>query len=95
MNNAIELVSPTYVITAVKRKTRAKVFEDWRVGDEIRFSTEMVPKAGASGGGVYASYFAAENLTQGTVAYKSQTEMTGMFSDWRGIFEIQPKEGAN
>lgn len=53
----------------------------------------MKYRSGASGGGSYASYFDAENLTQGTVATKSQTEMYGMFGKY-GVFEIKPKEAA-
>lgn len=85
--SAIELTSGRYRITEIKCKTRAKVFEDWRVSDIIRFSTVMASTSGASGGGNYASYFDAENITQGTVATKSQTEMCGMFGKY-GAFEM-------
>lgn len=86
---SIVLTSKTYVITTINRKTRAEGFRDWRVGDFVRFHTEMESAGRASGGGVYASTFEAENVTQGTVITKSQTQMAGMFGK-RGTFEIQP-----
>lgn len=88
----VTLTSPKFRVTEIKRKTRAVVFKDWKVGDIIRFSTAMSSVGGASGGGVYASYFEAENLTQGTAVSKSQTEMSGMFgtSDgYGGVFVIE------
>lgn len=90
----ITLTSDVYVVTEIKRKTRAKVFEDWRVGDRIRFSTQMKAVGGASGGGIYASMFTVTNLTQGTAVTKSQTEMSGMFGDSGcrfGVFVIEPE----
>ena len=93
----ITLYSDQYVITEVLRKTRAKVFEDWSVGDIIQFHTHMQAKGGASGGGVYASMFIARNLTQGTAVTKSQTEMSGMFGESGsryGVFVIEAEVGA-
>lgn len=83
----IKLHSAIYVITEVKRKTRAETFADWRVGDRVRFSTVMKAMAGASGGGVYASMYCAENLTQGTRAHRSQTNMNAVI----GSFELRPE----
>ncbi|MFF2886672.1 hypothetical protein [Paenibacillus sp. NPDC057967] len=77
--NRIQLVSPTYKIVSVNRKTAAETLKEWRPGEHIRFSTVMKAMAGASGGGVYASAFTAENLTQGTVVTKSQTQLSGFF----------------
>lgn len=74
----IRLHSDVFVITAINRKTRAETFADWRVGDRIRFNTVMKAMAGASGGGVYASWFSAENLTQGTKAARSQSNMSSV-----------------
>ncbi|MFK4473722.1 hypothetical protein ABH897_003453 [Paenibacillus sp. RC73] len=85
--NEITLTSARYKIAAIKRKTRAKTFADWRVGDEIQLSTGIEHKGGASGGGVYASYFKAENPTQGTSVSKSQSEMSYLL---RSVFEIEP-----
>lgn len=93
MNDSITLASDIYVITEIKRKTRAKGFENWRVGDEIRFSTIMMRVGKASGGGVYASRFTVENITQGIKITKSQSEMAQMFNAY-GPFEIR-KVGDN
>lgn len=83
----IRLHSEVYVITAINRKTRAETFTDWRVGDRVRFSTVMKAMAGASGGGVYASTFYAENLTQGTRTSRSQTNMNSVIDS----FELRPE----
>ena len=89
--NAINLASPTFVVTNILRKTRAETFADWQVGDDVRFHTNMRAMAGASGGGVYASMFVAENVTRGTRVSKSQSNMVGVLRN----FELQPKEGVD
>ncbi|MFD1270643.1 hypothetical protein ACFQ3Y_24850 [Paenibacillus motobuensis] len=81
----IVLNSEVYVISEIKRKTRAKVFEDWRVGDRVQFSTEM--RRNSSYSTVYASMFTAINLTQGTEITKSQTELVNVLRS----FEIVPE----
>ncbi|MCG7383377.1 hypothetical protein [Paenibacillus sp. ACRRY] len=83
----IRLHSEVYVITGIKRKTRAETFADWLIGDRVRFSTVMKAMAGASGGGVYASWYSAENLTQGTVAQRSQTNMSSVLD----AFDLHPE----
>lgn len=69
----MELTSAIHRVTAIKKATKAKFFEDVRVGDEIRVS--MTLKAIGRGASLYASYVTATNLTRGTSAEKSQTEM--------------------
>lgn len=83
----IELHSVVYAVAEIKRKTRAETFADWRVGDRVRFSTVMKAMAGASGGGVSASMYYAENLTQGTRACRSQSNMNAVV----GSFELRPE----
>lgn len=79
MNERITLTSPVYEIVDIQRRTKAETMKDWKKGDLIRFSTVMEAMSGASGGGVYASMFSAENLTQGTSVFKSQTQLSGFF----------------
>ncbi|MFW5434322.1 hypothetical protein [Paenibacillus apiarius] len=79
MNNQIVLTSPVYEIVDVQKRTSAAIMKDWRQGEQIRFSTVMKAMSGASGSGVYASTFTAENLTQGTRVSKSQTQLSGYF----------------
>ncbi|MCY9760395.1 hypothetical protein M5X06_12780 [Paenibacillus alvei] len=79
MNDRITLTSPVYEIVDIQRRTKADTMKDWRQGDRIRFSTVMKSVGGASGGGVYASMYGAENLTQGTSVFKSQTQLSGFF----------------
>lgn len=83
----VKLHSVVYVVAEIKRKTRAETFADWCVGDRVRFSTVMKAMAGASGGGVYASMYYAENLTQGTRACRSQSNMSAVV----GSFELCPE----
>ncbi|WP_404303563.1 hypothetical protein [Paenibacillus sp. DP01] len=83
----IRLYSEVFVITAITRKTSAETFRDWRVGDRIRFSTVMKAMAGASGGGVYASMYWVDNLTQGTSTTRTQTNMNNVIS----AFELRPE----
>jgi hypothetical protein len=75
----IQLESPTYEIITVNRKTSAATMKDWQPGDRVRFSTVMKAMCGASGGGVYASDYTAENLTNGTSVTKSQTQLSAFF----------------
>lgn len=69
----MELTSAIHRVTAIKKATKAKFFEDVRVGDEIRVS--MALQSVTRYGGLYATCVTATNLTQGTSAVKSQTEM--------------------
>ncbi len=87
---AIKLTSDRYRITAIKKPTKAVLFGDMKVGDELQFSMNMKAMAGASGGGVYASVVTTYNLTQGTSAGgKSQTEVVNILNR---CFEIEPVE---
>ncbi|ALA07224.1 hypothetical protein SECTIM467_100 [Brevibacillus phage SecTim467] len=70
----IIMKSPLYEVIGIKKKTRARFFEDVEVGDKVQFSMTMRHAGRASGGGVYASDVKAMNLTKGTYAIKSQSE---------------------
>jgi hypothetical protein len=85
--NKIKLTSVAYKIARIKKKTRARVFEDFREGDIIRFVMLIEHAGRASGGGCYASTVTVENVTQGTSVAKTQSELTNLL---RVIFEIEP-----
>lgn len=86
--NEIQLVSATYKVTRIVKKTRAKLFADIREGDLIRFKSAL-EYAGRSSRGCYASYITVENVTQGTSADKYISEAT---STLRSCFEIEITE---
>lgn len=72
----MELWSDLYVVKKIKKKTKARIFGDIKVGDRLMFSMDIQSVQGASGGGKYASYVTVLNLTQRTSdASKSQTEI--------------------
>lgn len=83
----IELVSPTFKVTRIIKKTRAKLFADIREGDVIRFSSTL-QYAGRSSRGAYASYVTVVNVTQRTSAEIYVSEA----SDRLRCFEIELNE---
>lgn len=68
------MTSSQLVIKEIKKKTKAKVFEHFEVGDVLRFSTRLRNTSGASRGN-YASDVTVRNLTRGTSVTKSQSEL--------------------
>lgn len=85
----IELNSSVFRVAAIKKQTKAKLFGDTEVGDEIRFSMYMKRTGQASGGGVYASIVKVTNLTKGTSdKSKSQTEVSSILSKFFELEEI-------
>lgn len=76
----IKLTSDIYKITKIKKKTNAKGFKDFKVGDLIQFNTEIKDKSRASGNGVYATYIETNNLTQNISILKSQSQLANILS---------------
>ncbi|MGG1263755.1 hypothetical protein [Brevibacillus laterosporus] len=85
----ITMTSVVLEIVEIKNKTKAKFFKDVEVGDKLCFSVDMEHSGSASGGGVYATYVKVENLSKGTYAYKSQSEMVNILSR---LFELRRTE---
>lgn len=83
----MQLTSAIYRVTAIKRPTKAKLFADVRVGDQLRFSMTMCDPG--RGRGLYASLVTVENLTQGTRdGSKSQTEMSALLARCFELTEV-------
>ena len=72
----ITLKSGILEVKEVKKKTRAKMFEDLKVGDRIQLSIP-VDYAGTlhSSSGTMASYITAENLETGETTRASFNQM--------------------
>ena len=69
----IILESKTLKVSKIIKRTRAKMFEDLKVGSIVKMSVPV--KAAGSSRGTYATYIKIENLDTGAVAYKSFNEM--------------------
>lgn len=81
---AIVLKSEELKIVKINRITKAKMFEDLKVGDVIRMSIP-VKRAGSGGRGTYASNIKIENVATGDYAFKTFNEIGSMLS----IFEFE------
>lgn len=66
------MTSKPFRITEIVKKTKAKGFDKFEVGDVLEFSMVMRNTSGAENGN-YASYVTTVNLTKGTVTSKSQS----------------------
>jgi hypothetical protein len=70
----IELYSPEVRIKAIKKKTQAKVFKDFEVGDVLHFS--MVLRNTTNWGkGNYATDITTHNVTKGLSVVKTQSNL--------------------
>lgn len=58
--NPIYLTSDILTITKINRKTKAKMFENLKVGDKIRFSVPL--KYAGRNRGTYATYIEIMNM---------------------------------
>ena len=74
------LWSNILVVKEIKCNTKAEVFKDWQVGDEIQLT---MPFKGTPS--YYADYVTVWNLTQDTKVIKSQRELKNILQ----IFTIE------
>jgi hypothetical protein len=82
------LSSANYKVTAIKKPTKAVLFGDVKVGDELKFTMKMQHVGNGYQGRTYASTVGVHNLTQGTYdGSKSQSEVTKIL---QRSFEIEP-----
>lgn len=81
------LKSSVYEVVEIKKKTKAKLFGDIKVGDLLQFETRIKHVGGASNG-IYATYIKTTNLTQKTSGSKSQTE-TVKYLDYFELIEVE------
>ena len=66
----IVLKSGILEVTKINRRTKAKMFENLKVGDQIKLSIEVV-SAGKGRSGTYASYIEAVNIKTNEKTYSS------------------------
>lgn len=85
-NENILLKSNILVVNRIIKKTRAKMFKNLKVGDEIQLSVE-VAYAGRNGG-THATYILIENLRTGEFTAKSFNEISIILDN----FELIEKE---
>lgn len=74
-------------VSKIVKKTRAKMFEDFQVGDEIRLSVEA-ETVGGNRGRSYAVDVLIENITQNRRAYKTFNQLSVLNN-----FEFEDVEG--
>ncbi|MGG3986988.1 hypothetical protein [Bacillus smithii] len=85
--------NPILEVTEVKKKTKAKMFKNLKVGSKIMLSIP-VKYAGKNSRGTYASDIGVENIETGEVTYKSFNETVPLldlfeFEYVTGNYEIQ------
>ena len=70
-------MTTTLEVIEIKKKTKAKVFENVEVGDIIKFSVPLKPVG--SNRGTYASYIKIHNITKDEITSKSFNQLFGGF----------------
>jgi hypothetical protein len=73
MNNQIILTSKIQTITKINRKTKAKMFENLKVGDKIQFSVPL--KYAGHNRGTYATYIEVMNMETGETTHSSFNQL--------------------
>lgn len=70
----IILVSNVYTVEKIKKKTKAKMFENLKVGEQIQFSVPL-RRVGRNNRGTYATYITAKNIDTGEVTEGSFNQL--------------------
>lgn len=73
INIEIILSSKILTVEKINRKTKAKMFEDLKVGDKIQFEVEL--KRAGGNRGTYATYIKATNLENNEITHSSFNQM--------------------
>lgn len=73
----IELKSNILVVTEVKKKSKAKMIGDLRVGDKIQLSVDASPVG--SNRGTYATYIRIDNVDTGDYTFKSFNQIFDLY----------------
>lgn len=79
----IILESRILKVSKINKKTKAKMFENLKVGDQIQFSVPI--KEAGRNKGTYATYIKATNLGTGETAYNSFNQLPTLLD----IFEFE------
>lgn len=86
MDNTIILTSDIITIIKINRKTKAKMFENLKVGDKIKFSVPL-ERAGRNRG-TYATYIEIKNIETDESTYSSFNQLPTILN----AFEFECKE---
>ena len=73
MDNII-LRSGTLKVIQITRKTKAILFKDLKIGDEVEFSVP-IKQAGSNRGTTYSTYIKTKNLTTGAATTNSFNQL--------------------
>lgn len=76
----IDLTSPKIRIKSVMKKTQAKVFKEFEVGDVLTFSVNLRNTSNCYRGGNYATTVTTVNETKGLAVTKSQSELLNVIN---------------
>lgn len=79
----IVLESDTLVVTKINRKTKAKMFENLKVGDKIKFSVPI--KYAGRNHGSYATYILIKNIETGETTHSSFNQLPSILD----AFELE------
>ena len=74
----MELKSEVLIITAIKRKTKAKMLESLKIGDKICLTVDASPVG--SNRGTYASYIEVKNLQDGERTFFSFNQISTLYN---------------
>jgi len=84
-NEVIIMKSEVYVVMKVLKKTKALLFQDVEVGDQLMFSS-VLKTAGTNKGKTYASYIQTTNITKNDYTYSSFNQLPKLMAK----FELEP-----
>jgi len=84
-NETIIMKSGIYIVMKVLKKTKAILFEDIEVGDQLTFSS-VLKTAGTNKGKTYASYIQTTNITKNDYTYSSFNQLPKLIAK----FELEP-----
>lgn len=79
----IMMKSEVYEIKQIKRKTKANVMKNWKIGDKIQLSVKA-SRVGIGDSGTYATYINVNNITDGTHTMFSFNQISIIYN----VFEL-------
>lgn len=84
MDNII-LASDILVVTKINRKTKAKMFQNLKVGDYVQFSAPI--KEAGRNRGTYATYIKCENINTKEVTHSSFNQLPSILDAFEFDYE--------
>ncbi len=81
-NNTIILKSNTLRVVNIIKKTKATMFTNLMVGDEVKFSVQL-KIAGSNRGNTYATYIKTKNLRTGEITLNSFNQLPKILNKFK------------